>query len=81
MFMAPIITAAHPSYAVFDAIFPQDAQRQGPVLRHTRIKYPDSRTCRFAVRRPVDVLKVGHLLINNINLIIGFAWPPANFVS
>ena len=81
MFTAPFITAAHPSYTVGDTILPWDDKRRGPVLCHTRIKYPDPCTCRFAVQRPVDFAKLGHLLINDIDQISGLAWPPANFGS
>ena len=81
MFTAPFITAAHPSYAFVDTILPWDAQRWGPVLRHTRIKYPAPRTCRFAVRSLVNFVKLGHLLIDYIYQISGLARPPANFWS
>ena len=81
MFTTPFITAIHPSYAVGDTILPQDAQWQKTAFRHTRIKYPATCTCRFAVWRPFDLMKLGHLLINNINRISGLARPSANFGS
>ena len=81
MFMAPFIAAAHPYYAVIDAILPRDSQQRVPVLHHTRIKYPAPCTCRFAVRCPVNFVKLGHLLIDDINRISVLARPPASFGS
>ena len=81
MFMATIITSTHPSYVVVDSILPRDDQQRGPVLWHTRIKYPDPRTYRFAVRCPVDFVKLGNFLIDDIDRISGFARPPENFGS
>ena len=78
MFTAPFITAAHPSYTVGEAILPQDDQRLGPVFRHTRIKYLAPCMYRFAVRRPVDFVKLGHLLIDDIDRISSLARTPEN---
>ena len=79
MFTAPFINATYPSYAVGDAILPRDAQQQVPVFRHTCIKYLAPCACRFAVRRPVDLVKLGHLLFDDIDRISGLARPTANF--
>ena len=81
MFTAPFITAAHPSYAVVDTILPRDAQWRPPVFSHTRSKHPGPRTCRLAVRRPVNFIRLSHFLIHDIDQISGLARPPANFWS
>ena len=51
------------------------------MFRHTRIKYPAPRTCRFVVQRPDGFMKLVHFLINDIDQISGLSRPPANFGS